>query len=252
MARRFGKKKMPRREEKPLVAVSKISGRVFDDKTLEVIGYLRNNKIITSLDYPIAEGKEAVVFKGTSVNGEVAVKIFKYETSSFLKRSMLKYMQGDPRFTSLKMNHRQLVKLWARKEFANLKACQEAGVAAPRPIKLRENVIVMEFLGENSIPHSLLKDCPLEENEIEKIYEQIVENMVKLWRNGFVHADLNEFNIMTDGQKMWFIDLAQAVRKEHPLALEFLQKDCENIAKFFAKKGVETSKEEILSAVFGS
>ncbi len=252
MARRWEKRKRPKREDKPLSAVVKIAGRVFDDKTIEVIGHMRNNKIITGLDYPISEGKEAVVFKGRSRHGDVAVKIFKYETSSFLKGSMLKYIQGDPRFYTRNLNHRQLVRLWARKEFSNLKACQEAQVSAPAPVKQRENVVVMEFLGENGIPYSLLKDYPLEEGEVEKIYEKIVQNTAKLWRRGFVHADLNEFNIMANGENMWFIDVAQMVKKEHPLALQFLKRDCENVAIFFKKKGVETDREKIMATVLKS
>ena len=250
MARRLEKRKRPTREDKPLNAVTKITHHVFDNKTIEVIVHLKNNKVITGIDYPIAEGKEANVFKARSSNGDVAVKVFKYETSTFLQRSMLKYIQGDPRFTSLKQTHRSLVKLWARKEFSNLKACEDAGVSAPKPIKQRENVIVMQFLGEGGISYTLLKDYPFDNfDNVQQIYEKIVENMEKFWRHGFVHEDLNEFNILVNNNEMWFIDFAQSVRKEHPLATYFLEKDCENIAKFFAKKGVETSKEEVLASV---
>ncbi len=253
MARRMEKRKRPKREDKPLSAVTKITDHVFDNKTMEVVGHLRNNKVITGFDYPISEGKEAVVFKARSINGDVAVKVFKYETSTFLQRSMAKYIQGDPRFPSMKLNHRGLVKLWSRKEFSNLRAAEDAGVSAPKPIKQRENIVVMEFLGQNGISYTLLKDYPLQNNEeAEIVYEAILENLEKFWRHGFVHADLNEFNIMTDQGKVWFIDFAQAVRKEHPLSFQFLEKDCENIAKFFKKRGVDTSKEEVWKRVTGN
>ncbi|MFH0712965.1 MAG: serine protein kinase RIO [Candidatus Micrarchaeota archaeon] len=247
MARRLEKRKRPNRIDKPLSARSKIAGHVFDDKTLDVIFYLRNNKYITSLDYPISEGKEAIVFKGTSEEGDVAVKIFKYETSSFLRGSMMKYIHGDPRFPSVQLSHRSLVKLWSRKEFANLKICQDNEIAAPAPIKYRENVIVMQLIGEGGRPYHLLKDVNLE-NPLE-IYEQIIREMKKMQKANLVHADLNEFNILTNGERMWFIDFAQAVKKEHPHAQEFLEKDCDNIAKYFSKRGVNTSKEEILEEI---
>ncbi len=243
------KRKRPTREDKPLNAVAKIAGHVFDDKTIDVIMQLKNIKVIEGLDYPISEGKESIVFKGRSKSGDVAVKIFKYETSSFLKRSMLKYVEGDPRFPSLNLNHRSLVKLWARKEFANLIACAEAEVPAPLPVKQRENVVVMQFLGVNGIPYSLLKDCPLGEVNVQNLFDQVIVGMQKFWNRGLVHADLNEFNLLTDGTNIWFIDFAQAVKKEHPLALKFLEKDCENIAVFFKKKGIDTTKEEILKTI---
>ncbi len=249
MAHRLGKRKQPSREDKPINARSKITAHVFDDKTLDVFHYLLNNKVITSLDYPISEGKEAAVYKASSPHGDVAVKIFKYETSSFLKGSMLKYIKGDPRFPSLNLSHRQLVKLWARKEFSNLLAAENAGVSAPRPVKCRENVIIMQFLGNENGPYALLKNSYVE--NYEKIYKKIVNDMEKLWRYGFVHADLNEFNILTNCADVWIIDFAQAVKKEHPLAMQFLEKDCENIAKYFAKKGIKTSGEEILCLVTG-
>ncbi len=249
MARRLEKRKRPKREDKILHGVNKIAGHVLDDKTIYVISFLKNAKVISGLDYPISEGKEAVVFKARSPNGDVAVKIFKYETSSFLKRSMIKYIEGDPRFPSLRMNYRSLVKLWARKEYSNLKACQSAGVSAPVPLKQRDNIVVMQFLGEKGVPYSRLKELPLEEVDVSKLFEKIVDNMAKLWRKGYVHADLNEFNILTDGERVWLIDWAQSVKKEHPLARQFLEADCRNIAKFFAKNGVDTSEKEVMASV---
>ncbi len=251
MARRLGKKKRPLKEKYQHRERSKTWERSIDDKTLSMLYYLLNNHVISSLDFPISQGKEAVVFKATKRtekgNIDLAVKIFKYETSSFLKGSMLKYIQGDPRFYTAKKSHRALVQLWARKEYSNLLECQKAGVSAPRPLKHRENIVVMEFLGENAVPYSLLKDQP--DIDAEKILEQVIENMQKLWHAGLVHADLNEFNIMMNGDKPILIDFAQCVKKEHPLATQFLQQDCYNIAKFFSKRGAKTSAEEVLASV---
>ncbi len=251
MTRKFEKKKRPKKEDKQLSSINRITGHIFDDKTIQIISELRNIKVITGLDYPISEGKEAVVFKARSQHGDVAVKIFKYETSSFLKRSMTKYIQGDPRFPSIQMTYRSLVKMWARKEFSNLKACQDAGVSAPTPLKHRDNVVVMQFLGEGGIPYSLLKNLPMDDVDVnvQGLFDKVIDNMKKMWKHGFVHADLNEFNILTDGTNLWFIDMAQSVKKQHPLSMQFFEKDCNNIARFFAKHGVDTSKEEVMASV---
>ena len=39
---------------------------------------------------------------------------------------------------------------------------------------------------------------------------------------------------------MYIIDVSQSVEHDHPHALAFLMKDCENICDFFSKKGVAT------------
>jgi RIO kinase 1 len=40
-----------------------------------------------------------------------------------------------------------MVRLWAEKEMRNLKRLVSAGIPCPEPIEVRENVLVMSFLG---------------------------------------------------------------------------------------------------------
>jgi serine/threonine-protein kinase RIO1 len=42
-----------------------------------------------------------------------------------------------------------MVKVWAEKEMRNYVRLQSAGIPAPRPIILRNHVLVMEFLGRD-------------------------------------------------------------------------------------------------------
>lgn len=41
-----------------------------------------------------------------------------------------------------------MVRLWAEKEMRNLKRLRAAGIESPEPLEVRENVLVMTFLGE--------------------------------------------------------------------------------------------------------
>ncbi|NYZ75499.1 serine protein kinase RIO [Candidatus Micrarchaeota archaeon] len=252
---RVSKRKRPRREDKQFKAgLSKIAGKVFDDKTVEVLLSLINKRVISSLDYPIAQGKEAMVFRATSRDpqtGETefrAVKIFKYETSSFYK-SMAKYVEGDPRFHP-QHTQRAMVRLWARKEYANLKKCFEAGVLVPEPLVQKDNVVVMQFLGEEGIPCALLERIAVENPE--EMLEGVLENMRKMYCAGLVHADLSSFNIIPFRGKPFFIDFGQAVLFEHPRAREFLEKDVENVVKFFTKLGCTKTKKEVLDWLYES
>ena len=88
--------KRPRREDKPFKETAKIAGRVFDDKTIQVILSLMHKQVFDGVDFPISGGKEAIVFRCRAGKGFVATKIFKYETTSF--RKMQDYIIGDPRF----------------------------------------------------------------------------------------------------------------------------------------------------------
>ena len=73
---------------------------VFDRLTLMSLYKLMKNGLIDTLDFPIARGKEAHVFHGTSQNGPIAVKIF--HTSNAVFKNLVQYIEGDPRFGGLK------------------------------------------------------------------------------------------------------------------------------------------------------
>jgi RIO kinase 1 len=40
--------------------------------------------------------------------------------------------------------------------------------------------------------------------------------------------------------EVWVIDVSQAVEHDHPMALDFLRRDCVNINDFFKRKGLQT------------
>ena len=105
---------------------------VFDRLTLMSLYKLMKNGLIDTLDFPIARGKEAHVFHGTSENGPIAVKIF--HTSNAVFKNLVQYIEGDPRFGGLKRRHRDLVDIWVRKEFRNLSRLEKWGLAVPTPL----------------------------------------------------------------------------------------------------------------------
>lgn len=246
MALRLGKRKRPSREDKPLKEVSLIAGRALDDSTLMVLVKLINTKVIKSLDYPLAHGKEAAVFRATRPDGShAAVKIYKYETTSF--HTMSRYIEGDPRFAKAKHSLRPLIRQWAKKEFANLELCQEAKVHAPVPIAQRDNVVVMEFLGEGGIPYAKLQDVVLEDPE--KTLDAILLDVRKLYGAGMVHADLSPFNIIIVGDTPYLIDVSQSVLLAHPRADLFLQNDVKVMLNFFDKLGVHRDLQDTLKWV---
>ena len=125
--------------------------QVFDKATFLILGKLISDKVINYLDFPISTGKEAVIFRGvTPKNDFVAIKI--YRTSTLTFKHISKYIEGDPRFQTANKTRRQIVYEWAKKEFKNLQRLKDAKVKAPCPLKIINNILIMEYLGDEKEP----------------------------------------------------------------------------------------------------
>ncbi|MFH1750746.1 MAG: RIO1 family regulatory kinase/ATPase [Candidatus Micrarchaeota archaeon] len=251
MAMKMSTRKRPERSDKMLKEHQlKFSERAFDDITIRTLKELMYKGVFSSLDFPIQHGKEAAVYRATKRKEDglefMAVKIFKFEGPSFQRRTQ--YLEGDKRF-SVPKSKRGLVKIFAKKEYANLKLCKEAGVRVPKPLKHKENVVVMEFLGEDGVPGELLKDAEI--GNPKETLGLILEDMRKMHRAKLVHVDLSEFNIIWLADMPWIIDVGQAVLTHHPDADMFLNNDVFNILKYFAKLGVDVEGEKALKYIKG-
>ena len=148
----------------------------------------------------------------------------------------------DPRFKRVPKDFRDFIYLWARREYSNLEAAYEAGVPVPKPYFVRNNVLGMEFIGEDGKRYPTLVEIKLEREDYEEIYPRVVEAVKRLYRNAkLIHGDLSEYNIfILPNNDIILIDLSQAVRIEQPIADSLLLRDLKNIVRFFKKNGVET------------
>jgi len=76
----------------------------------------------------------------------LALKIYKTSILVFKDRS--KYVTGEYRFRrGYSRNPRKMVRLWAEKEMRNLRRLKAAGIDCPEPLEVKENVLVMSFVG---------------------------------------------------------------------------------------------------------
>jgi len=177
---------------------------------------------------------------------EFAVKVFKTTLNEFKNR--LEYVKGDYRFRDVdsltNQNPRKVVKIWAEKEIRNLSRVRKAGIPCPFPVRLVNNVLVMEFIGKDCFPAPQLREVEMTEKRCLKCYAQVTSLMYALMALcGLVHADLSEYNILYMNGKLFLIDFGQAVRLDHPNADKFLSKDCTNITTFFRNHGLPTTLE---------
>src|SRR5881296_2644559 len=104
---------------------TKTYDEVFDEATLMAVYKFVSDGTIRTVDYPVSTGKEGNVFHATTEEGAAALKIYRVNTATF--RSLADYLQGDPRFKKVGRTFRELITVWAQKEFKNLTRMREAG-----------------------------------------------------------------------------------------------------------------------------
>jgi RIO kinase 1 len=166
---------------------------------------------------------------------------------------MDEYIFGDKRFDLRKVSKKDLISIWAEKEFRNLQRAYEAGVNVPKPIVHFRNILIMEFLGEDELPSPTLfeigKRLP-EVADCEELFGEIVENLRLLYAKAeLIHSDLSEYNIVLHKEKPYFIDMAQAVLVDHPNSRIYLERDLKNLIRFFGKFGVKLELGDVLEGI---
>ncbi|QLG60867.1 serine/threonine-protein kinase Rio1 [Halorarum salinum] len=220
----------------------KVEASVFDDATLAAVYKLVQDGHIGAFGGPVSTGKEANVYEALGHDGEeLAVKVYRINASNF--HHMREYLQGDPRFEGIGSDKKKVVLAWVRKEFANLRRAKAAGVRVPEPIAVQRNVLVMDLVGHADDRARRLSEVEVENPET--AYEVVREYMRRLYSAGLVHGDLSEYNMIIHEGELFVIDLGQAVTVHHPNAREFLERDCENVASFFSRQGLDVTGEEL-------
>lgn len=212
---------------------------VLDERTIFNLRKLLDKGIITKIEGTISAGKEANVYLAYDLNGiEVAVKIYKIDTNT--SKWMRKYILGDPRFKKIPNNISKIIFLWASKEYKNLMRAYKANLSVPKPIYIKNNILIMEYIGFESIPAPLLKDIKKPRDAV-NLFNEILSFIKLLYNKAkLVHGDLSEFNILYHNQKPVVIDISQGVAIQHPKAEVYLARDIKNIFHFFNKLGIDT------------
>lgn len=248
MSERRAMKKLARKEEhyereqrllrKDFSSERRVMEEVFDKSTLMTVYGFLNKGVIDEIHGVVKAGKEARIYWGKDQDGkELAIKIYLTVAAEF-KRGKLQYIEGDPRFRHVRRDTRSLVFVWALKEFKNLRLALRAKARVPKPIAIKKNVLVMQFIGKNGIPAPRLKELPPKNPEV--VYSELLEYIRRLYQRAeLVHSDISEYNIMMWRGKPILFDMAQAVLLSHPMATTFLKRDLQNLHRYFKKLGVE-------------
>lgn len=222
------------RSEKGVLDKIKVMDDVLDKTTIMTLSKLINSGIISYVNGVVGSGKESKMYWAVDPDGkDLALKIYLVTASNFKKR--LPYLVDDPRFSHIKKGTRNLVELWAQKEFRNLNHCIKSGIPVIKPIHVIKNILVLEFVGKNGTPAKTLVETEIDEND----YKDAISIISQLYKKAkLVHADFSEYNVFKTENGLIVFDLGSAVDIRHKNAKEFLERDIKNITRFFVKRGL--------------
>ncbi len=219
---------------------------VFDEFTKRNLFYLSSRGFFDELKSPIFVGKESNVFSAIKDDKLVIVKIYRVQNADFKK--MYDYIGKDTRYEHLKKKRREIIFAWTQREFKNLHKAEKAKVNSPRVIAVKNNVLVEEFIGDDEPAPQLKNAYP---QDPEKFLKALVKDLKKLYKEGLVHGDLSSFNILNYKDKPVIIDYSQSTVTKSSNAQELMERDLGNVARFFKKLGVQTSKEALVKKIVG-
>ncbi|WP_276270775.1 serine/threonine-protein kinase RIO2 [Haloarcula litorea] len=104
-------------------------------------------------------------------------------------------------------------------------------VSVPQPVDANRHAIVME-----KVDGVELSRTGLEPEQVVPVLELVLEEMQTAYREGFVHADMSEYNVFVTREGVVVFDWPQAVPTDHENARELLTRDVENIVGYFQRK----------------
>lgn len=136
-----------------------------------------------------------------------------------------------------------LSRLAAMKEFAFMKALREEGFPVPEPIAQSRHTIVMSLI--DAFPLRQIAEVP----DPASLYADLIALILRLAKQGLIHGDFNEFNILIkeniikseDGEETLtlepvVIDFPQMISMEHQNAEMYFDRDVNCIKRFFERR----------------
>ncbi|MDQ6692942.1 MAG: hypothetical protein M3014_00755 [Chloroflexota bacterium] len=130
---------------------------------------------------------------------------------------------------------------WVGNEFGTMQKLYAAGVDIPKPISFSDNVILMEYVGEETCPAPILHSVRLHREEAEPLFRRLLEDIELMLNQDKVHSDLSAHNILYWEGKCTIIDFPQAVDPIiNPQARTFLERDVTRVCQYFERYGIKS------------
>ncbi len=129
---------------------------------------------------------------------------------------------------------------WAVAEFAALRELWRVGAPVPYPIQRIGTELLLDFIGDpDGTAAPRLVQLRPSRGELADLWEQLVDAMLLLARQGHAHGDLSAYNLLVHGRELVMIDLPQLVDVvSNPQGREFLDRDVRAVCKWFVSRGL--------------
>ena len=118
----------------------------------------------------------------------------------------------------------------AEREYDALEALYP-DVNVPRPVDHNRHAVLMDRMEGVE-----LSKASLEVDQAAGVLDLILREVAAAYREGYVHADVSEYNVFVSEGGITLFDWPQAVPTDHENAREFLERDVENIVGYFRRK----------------
>lgn len=131
---------------------------------------------------------------------------------------------------------------WRHREYETLQLLHSAGADVPRPIAAAGDAVVMEYFGDEDSAANQLNRAHLDPAEAAMLFRRVMDNVELFLRNDRVHGDLSPHNILYWRGELRIIDFPQATDPRfNTSARELLQRDVENVYRYFEQFGVDAN-----------
>jgi RIO kinase 1 len=129
---------------------------------------------------------------------------------------------------------------WAGAEFSALTRLYAAGIPVPYPAQILDTELLLEFIGSaDGIAAPRLAETRPDPAGLASLWDQLVQALVALARDGLAHGDLSAYNLLVHEERLVMIDLPQVVDViANPRGAFFLTRDAENVGRWFAAHGL--------------
>lgn len=185
-------------------------------------------KTVASVGNQIGVGKESDIFIAADEDGEQFVlKFHRLGRNSFRAiKNNRDYMKNRKSASWLYMS-----RLSAMKEYAYMKALYDNGFPVPKPRDFNRHTVAMDLVP--GFPLCQVHDI----EDLQQVYDDIMNLIMRLGSYGLIHSDFNEFNLMLDDDdKITLIDFPQMVSTSHPNAEYYFDRDVNCIRIFFKRR----------------
>ncbi len=181
--------------------------------------------VITGVGAPLGEGKESDVLEVTNDQPR-ALKFHREGLTDFRRVDRERAYTADREHVSELYTARKA----AEQEFEVLEAL-DGTVRVPSPIDHNRHAILME-----RVAGAELSRARMAPDVVVSLLDEILQEVARTYRSGYIHTDLSEYNILVTSEAFWLIDWPQAIPTDHPNSNELLRRDIENVIAFFERK----------------